>query len=96
MVYRPPKELLSNNRLNLIGEVMTKYTKLLKLYYKFTTPYYLRINGKDLYLVQALFTVRIRIHSTSSDSPYSLLFGKHLRVTTDGNEPRPLALDGTE
>ncbi len=120
MVYGPPKELLSDNGPNLAGEVMTEYTKLLKLHHRFTTPYHPRTNGKvenfngflgatltrmlvnqpiirwDLYISQALFAVRVRIHATSGDSPYSLLFGKHPRIVTDGNEPRPLALDGTE
>lgn len=45
----------------------------------------------DQYLPQALFAVRVRIHSRSKQSPYSLLFGKEPRLPTDDNAIRPMA-----
>jgi hypothetical protein len=44
----------------------------------------------DQYISQALFAIRIRIHATSRESPYSLLFGRKPRLTTDDNKLRPI------
>ena len=46
MVYGPPKELLSDNGRNLVGEVMESYLRLLRTRHRYTTPYHPRTNGK--------------------------------------------------
>jgi transposase InsO family protein len=43
----------------------------------------------DLYLPQALFACRVRIHATSRKSPYFLLFGVEPRLFEDDNPLRP-------
>ena len=46
MVYGAPKELLSDNGKNLVGNVLHEYTKLLQIRHRVTTPYHPRTNGK--------------------------------------------------
>ena len=50
----------------------------------------------DQYLAQALFAVRVRIHTTSRESPYYLLFGRQPPLPSDANEIRPLQVTPTE
>jgi transposase InsO family protein len=50
----------------------------------------------DQYLMQATFSIRIRIHSSKGKSPYSLLFGRDPRLPSDNNELRPLAHYGDQ
>jgi transposase InsO family protein len=44
----------------------------------------------DQYLHQALFAIRIRVHTTTRYSPYYLLFGRQPRLPDDPNPVRPL------
>jgi hypothetical protein len=46
IVYGPPDELLSDNGINLVGDILTAYTKLLAMKHRATIPYYLKINKK--------------------------------------------------
>lgn len=48
----------------------------------------------DQYLMQATFSIRIRIHSSKGKSPYSLLFGRDPRLPSDDNQLRPLEYSG--
>lgn len=48
----------------------------------------------DQYLMQAIFSIRIRIHSSKGKSSYSLLFGRDLRLPSDDNQLRPLEYSG--
>jgi hypothetical protein len=43
----------------------------------------------DLYLDQALFAYRIRMHSTTKTSPFYLLYGKHPHLLGDENVTLP-------
>ena len=46
MVFGPPDEILSDNGSNLVGDVLTAYTRLLATKHRVTTPYHPRTNGK--------------------------------------------------
>jgi hypothetical protein len=46
IVYGPFKELLSDNRKNLVGQVLRSYITLLGTRHRVITLYYLRTNGK--------------------------------------------------
>ena len=59
----------------MLGKMLTQY-----LYGKPVTLW-------DEYLHQALFAVRIRIHSVSKHSPFFLLYGVDPRLPGDPNEP---------
>jgi hypothetical protein len=48
----------------------------------------------DQYLMQATFSIRIRIHTNKGNSPYALLFGRNPRLPSDSNELRPLEYFG--
>jgi hypothetical protein len=43
----------------------------------------------DKYLLQALFSARIRIHIISKISPFYLIYGIHSRISSDANLSRP-------
>jgi hypothetical protein len=49
----------------------------------------------DLYLPQALFACRVRVHATTKRSPFFLLYGVHPRLPSDENPPRPLEIEIT-
>lgn len=46
----------------------------------------------DQYLSQALFAIRVRIHTTTKYSPYYLLFGRHPNLPDDDNNMRPIGI----
>ena len=48
----------------------------------------------DQYLMQATFSIRIRIHTSNGKSPYTLLFERNPRLPSDSNELRPLEYTG--
>ena len=50
----------------------------------------------DQYLMQATFSIRVRIHSGKGKSPYSLLYGRNPRLPSDDNRLRPLTYTGDE
>lgn len=50
----------------------------------------------DQYLSQALFAIRVRIHTTSRHSPYYLLFGRTPRLAFDDNGLRPINVSNDE
>ena len=45
------------------------------------------------YLQQTTFFVRVRIHATTEYSSYYLIFGRHLKLSSDNNQLRPLDYD---
>jgi hypothetical protein len=48
----------------------------------------------DQYLIQATFSIRIRVHASNGKSPYTLLFGRNLRLPSDSNKLRSLEYAG--
>jgi hypothetical protein len=43
----------------------------------------------DKYLLQTLFSARVRIHAISKISPFYLIYGIHPRIPSDANPSRP-------
>jgi len=60
-IFRPPKELLSDNRTNFLSSTVRHFLNLLKTNYRLTTPYYLRTNGKVENLNGTLRTLLTKI-----------------------------------
>jgi transposase InsO family protein len=61
MQFRPPDKLLSDNRSNLIGEVLTAYIKLLSIKHRVTTPYHSRMNSKVENLNRTIKSILIKM-----------------------------------
>jgi transposase InsO family protein len=64
----------------LLGSILTRYLmgKPTKLW--------------DQYLSQALFATRVRVHATTKQSPFYLLYGIHPRLPSDENPIRPIEI----
>lgn len=80
--YHPRTNGLVENLNGLLGAILTKMLT--------NQPTILW----DQYLMQATFSIRIRIHTTRGKSPYTLLFGRNPRLPSDENLLRPLTDSG--
>jgi transposase InsO family protein len=81
--YHPQTNGKGENFNGMLGSMLTKY-----LANKSTMLW-------DLYLPQALFACRVRVHATTKRSPFFLLYGVHPQLPSDENPPRPLEIEIT-
>ena len=82
--YHPRTNGKVENLNKTLEAILTKY-----LTNKFTMLW-------NLYLSQALFAIRIRLHATSKKSSFYLLYEVHSRIFFDINELRPLNIKATQ